>query len=158
MSLHVVDILQILRDDGIPIDEMPDHPFITDRIYSVPTDEWVHGPFSKYLFQKKIQENLTYAENKWDCEDFCLWAMVEARLCHKQLEGVMTAFPFGYVAYTPEKRHSNVKYRVGFTDHAVNWFLADRRGKPGVYFFEPQRPNTIHLTSEEIRSIRFLYL
>lgn len=152
-ELHYVDVLQVIRKAKIPLDNLADGHIITDRVYAPVKTKWVDGEFSSYLFERMPM----YAPNKFDCEDFCWWAKNEITLAHHESTDKLVAIPFGWLVYEPDRKHSNVSYRPdGY--HAINWFIGDRRGEPSVFFYEPQRPHTIALTSNEATSIRFMLL
>lgn len=149
MKLHITEIFTLLRDKKFPV---PATEIYFDRVYQLPTVDWVADRFTPWYQHHRM---LPYVHEKWDCDDIALDVMVQARRLHATTpDAEMAGMPCGMMRYTPiEKHHPIVKYTVGRTDHAVNFWIVNRDGKADVLFFEGQIPGPTHITSDEINTI-----
>jgi len=104
------------------------------------TTRWVQSGFAKYFRQVLKARNLEeYVDSAWDCDDFSIYAFVEAKICNRFSEGPDAAAGINFgVIWIP--------------GHSVNWAVcSDEPETWEIKFFEPQRDfQTITLTPEQI--------
>lgn len=125
-------------------------PILFDSAYSLPTTDWVDGPFSQSFDTFLQSAGLKYYAERFDCDDFAREAWAHAQRCHSigladTLSRKETALAFGFLTYT----------RDDGVHHAINWYAA---GLPErIYFYEPQNRRTISLSTAERMSINRLF-
>lgn len=121
-------------------------PNLPDTEYSLPTPEWISGPFARALGSLFAQLNFTWQPEKSDCDDFARFAAAYASLLHAQM-GNKSGLAFGEFWYTRDSDGQG---------HAINVVvLRDRGGNLFLWFFEPQTQEFVPLTKKEINSCEF---
>jgi len=140
MSLHLVEIIAIVKREGIPTNILD----LRDRAYSIPSLSWVNGAFAREQFKRRRK----YVDEAWDCEDFTDEAACIARRLHADnpARKAKAGLAFGSVIYQPDQRGKDEM-------HAINWFVYGSVGQERIGWFEPQKSQSIKLSKNEILSI-----
>lgn len=143
MILSNIDLAVLLRKSGIG----PTSLFISDAKYVTPTSDWVFRVLCPSVFSNLSRLGIDkYKAEKFDCDDYALFAVMLARLAHANTsEHVGTAIPIGFFIY----------FKDGKYQHAANLGVVDD-GK--VITFEPQSGLHITLSAAEKRSIDMVYI
>jgi hypothetical protein len=121
--------------------------FIVDTNYALPTKHWIIETFSTALAQHLMDNNLSYENQVFDCDDFVDEAIVLGRRLYKKSNefqrGSSLAIGKFYFRPTFDK------------GHAVNCFLVNENGRAKILFYEPQQQKMISLSQEEVFSVSF---
>lgn len=145
MRMSGQELLERLADAGVSIY----NPSIADRVYVLPTRQWVAGPFAEALrtLQFEFRVKRWTAEDN-DCDDFARLAAAFAQVLHTNTPGhaPATALAFGEFGYMKQD----------FTGgHAINFVLTGP-GPEDVLFFEPQTGQFVTLTAQEKSAVIML--
>jgi len=101
---------------------------VGDAYYSIPTHEWISGPFANWFGQALTALGIRYENERHDCEDFarlCAWA---ASHCHAKTPGASeSGLAFG-------------ELWIASHAHAINFAVHQGRGDDTleVVCYEPQ--------------------
>lgn len=116
---------------------------IADRVYMVPSQEWIGTGFSQSWTAFREALGPWTAEDN-DCDDFARGAAFFAQLLHHNTKGRPPASALAFGEFWYQRRDG-----VG---HAINFFLYREGSALKVGYFEPQTGQPLILTPKEIES------
>lgn len=145
-------IIEFLRSEGYPDRIIR----VRDRRYALIPEVWYFGELARSFEAFKILNDLRFAAEAYDCDDFADAAALHARLAHYR-SGLApgTAIPFGNygsVAPTPQGTREPHQKNCAVCLREIGPISQIRLIRPEHLYlihFEPQSSNRVTVDSEE---------
>ncbi len=119
---------------------------LSDDTYVLPTRKYVKDVILVAYTKFIIDNHLVY-NSRFDCDDFARTFALFASVCNN-IDG-----PAGYQGIAVGELWFMKEELIGKTSHAINVIVtADQE----VIFIEPQTGNIIHLSDDEIQSVKMI--